>query len=1503
MSTPVTKLEMSSSCKVPVRLNPKALPYTFVPSNKINQHKRVTSLSLRISPRIPLVPPTDDGFSSFNGSPQDLVMVSSTANSLMSYDMLNAFAVPGSLINDLFPPLFVEGFDLPVAVTSQATLRDSSLKVWVLPKGYSLDHLILSECDLNAESWHRNHINDFPFLTHPSRSPVRLYRINKVLFANFYTLFSVHAKSNVFRLPFILPVKPNLVTPAVLPVSPVPPPTQLVHYTIYGNVRESNLAKICDFWHRSCGHMSLPQVLAIHKGGYIKNFCNNLTAKQIKDNWTQRCGCCDNGVFNVLRNPYTNLPESPKPTITSKPKTADYLPILDSPPLDIEGEKYFILETGITTPDSKDSNDTIVGDVMVFYGPTVKLPPGQKYRQMVIYTTSGGFKVGFAMETSAQIPHTLACMFKLMTARKITVKELRCHFSTDRLQADHAWNTYACQEQAGLYGFRMTFSSPDNHAQNGEAEASMLWARRALRKVISDKDPELIKDCWTMAAFDCILKDNYFLPDRRDPNISRYEGFFGVRPDLGVHPVARWGAKVRYAVTQNGSAKLPPMAPRSEVGFIMQCLPDCKGAFRILDPKLGSMFISRSIRFDFPPLGVEYMDPALAATADSIIPGSPLPIFLTDDAIGVNPQLINTSLIGTEFFRGPHGDSLPLSSPDLLLPPVPLVSAPVTSPVSEVVGPPPVPYVRESDSSWYRKSEETRQSPINPDPDAPFAPVVSRKRIRLLKKPIVPLHQTAISPSRSPDVPSAVVIPAGVDIIAPQLDIPEIQMGHIPSPIPATWPRPYKKGVFVSPKLAKTGVDKKQKKIPHLKKDVILPPLVAIPKPFASPPPSSVPTVEDDSTSTKKAQQSAGVRKSSRSRKAKVYFLKVTTHAITRSISSSPSSYSYTNMGDVLVHSPSTATSTPESIRPSIPVKMDNVSDAPMPVHLNLPLQTQVFCYLTSLTSSIYAPRPGVYSGPKTVRDTTEPILTPRMISDVHKMEAPASLTKAKAFANWPDWAKSVAVEMNNFHSNNKGPALSKDQLPPGATIIHSKLIFDIKLLPDGLLDKLKCRLVALGNLQKDGSYDDVYAPTAMSKTSFLFLNIINAKNMHHGSVDISAAFLTAKLDRVMYLKLPKEYTDGKDVYYLLTQSLYGLRQAAHLFNKELHGLLISKGYAQSKNDPCLYTYLAPNGDMLHVCAHVDDLLYGSTSLHLCEKFVTDIRSKYTATHTPDTTAHCGILITRDKTKQTLLLSMPGTINGALARFNLSDCKIRSSPGISTPRTAPSKGLGDKGLYAEMVGTIRYIADRTHPEILYPAFELATHSQAPTLENMADARNVFRYLKGVKDHGILFAGDSLILEVYCDASFNSGPKGLSHWATSYHLGSMSGCFHAESKRMKFLSLSSTDAEYVGLYNACKETVYQRSLLEDFHIPQSDPTVIFQDNAQTITWGNKKPKHQAGKHLDLKYNYSGECIERNFVTLTKLHTDEMRPDLNTKNTAVSVFTHLMPRMTRPSTVIN
>ena len=1326
------------------------------------------------------------------------------------------------------------------------------------------------------------------------------------------------------------------------------------------------MGALCDWWHRSCRHMSVDEAIKIAQGGYIKNWCGNLTIPQIRKNWPQNCKCCNmSGAFNHLVNPYPKLPDSgpkipvtPPPTpisipipsslssSTSKSKSNSTLPtanskvpvtisnpistlksnqdhknavFLDSsninptifmsyPISEIEEQQYVIMESAFPLPEYLCKYDTVHGDVLVHYGPQVKC----KYRQMVIYTHGAtGFRVGFAIESTAKIPHTLAIMARLMAARKITVKNLVCHFSTDRYQVDGAWNTVSCLEQADLMDFRLTFSSPDNHAQNAIAENSMLWMRRCLRKVLADKDPDLVVDLWWQAAFDCIGKDNVLLPSRSNPKMSRYEAFYGVMPDLGLNPFARWGAKVTVANLPNGAAKLPAQVDRGVEGFIVQSLMDYRQAFRIFNQVTNATSVTRSIRFENPPLNVDSMDPVIAATAKPIVGGSPCPIFITDEHGALNPELINMSLTGMEIFKSPV-DSSPILSP---IPPVDLT---VLVPLVQ----PEVPYVREPGSLWYRDTPDKRHVPDPPpdvDPEA-FIPVINKKKAaRKLKLAInpstIPLtisDNVQVSPPSPPQLTIPSVIPK---VIRKQKDR-----------IPATYPNPYKSGV------PKSGVRRQSSKSKPIVPVPVPPPIIPlaeIPKPAplvpASLPPSILNLIKNDIPKPVTKPIIPAIRKSSRQqKKVKAYSITTNVHVVARSIplspSSSPSSttsYSYSNENHVLIDSSAnnvaplgaqrnSSASGKSTVRPVLPTegtfkKMCYSSNILNEIKKDKPLQSKVFCYLTSLLPNPNAPAPGVYPGAKATSEA--PSLTDSMISDIRNMRIPESLSRAKKFDTWPLWAKEVAKEMHNFHSNNKGPALSKEELPLGATIIHCKFIFDIKLLPSGLLDKLKCRLVALGNLQKDGSFDDVYAPTAMSKTSFLFLNIINAKNMHHGSVDVAAAFLTAKLDRVMYLKLPKEYTDGKDVYYLLTQSLYGLRQAAHLFNKELHELLISKNYVQSLNDPCLYSIRDNDGEYLHVCAHVDDLLYGSTSMLLCDQFVKDIRSKYNATHTPDTTSHCGILITRDRVKQTLLLSMPGSIDGALSRFRMADCKIRSSPGISSVRTAPSKGLADKVLFSEMVGVIRYIADRTHPEILYPAFELATNSQAPTLENMADARNVFRYLKGVKDHGILFSGNSLVLEVYCDASFNSGPKGLSHWATSYHLGSKSGCFHAESKRMKYLSLSSTDAEYVGLYNASKETVYQRSILEDFGIPQLAPTEIFQDNAQTIIWGNKRPKHQAGKHLDLKLHYVNECVERKETTLSKTPTADMRPDLNTKNTKTAIFTHLMPLMTRPSTVTN
>jgi hypothetical protein len=50
-----------------------------------------------------------------------------------------------------------------------------------------------------------------------------------------------------------------------------------------------------------------------------------------------------------------------------------------------------------------------------------------------------------------------------------------------------------------------------------------------------------------------------------------------------------------------------------------------------------------------------------------------------------------------------------------------------------------------------------------------------------------------------------------------------------------------------------------------------------------------------------------------------------------------------------------------------------------------------------------------------------------------------------------------------------------------------------------------------------------------------------------------------------------------------------------------------------------------------------------------------------------------------------------------------------------------------------------------------------------------------------------------------------------------------------SQRQKCVSLPTTEAEYVSMYEAVKEVTWIHRLLEDIGHPQDDPTKLFCDN--------------------------------------------------------------------------
>jgi LmbE family N-acetylglucosaminyl deacetylase len=77
---------------------------------------------------------------------------------------------------------------------------------------------------------------------------------------------------------------------------------------------------------------------------------------------------------------------------------------------------------------------------------------------------------------------------------------------------------------------------------------------------------------------------------------------------------------------------------------------------------------------------------------------------------------------------------------------------------------------------------------------------------------------------------------------------------------------------------------------------------------------------------------------------------------------------------------------------------------------------------------------------------------------------------------------------------------------------------------------------------------------------------------------------------------------------------------------------------------------------------------------------------------------------------------------------------------------------GEKEPIQDVVGKLRYLADRTRPDLLAAVNELGSGAAKPGVEHLRAAKRVLRYLKGTVESCLLLRGvDSMIPLAYCDA--------------------------------------------------------------------------------------------------------------------------------------------------------
>ena len=470
-----------------------------------------------------------------------------------------------------------------------------------------------------------------------------------------------------------------------------------------------------------------------------------------------------------------------------------------------------------------------------------------------------------------------------------------------------------------------------------------------------------------------------------------------------------------------------------------------------------------------------------------------------------------------------------------------------------------------------------------------------------------------------------------------------------------------------------------------------------------------------------------------------------------------------------------------------------------------------------------------------------------------------------------------------------------------------------------GALEKVKARLVIHGDQEAKYEWDQIKSPTARSASVKLLMSIL-AKRMPGDrrftgrAYDVPGAFLQSSIDESdafkgqadpsfvpgppIVIRLP----DGR--HGRLTVYAYGLKQASYEFYIRCKRVMTSLQFV-STSDPCLFVKWKGD-DVIIAAVHVDDFFVVSTSIALHEELDEHFSRSFGQRLTRksgDEIVYQGMVVQR-RADGSVFVSQPSYVKDKVIEewafktgwVNRAEVGVTDHPMQSTqlPRDGDDEPI-DPTLYRGVVGAISYLAQMTRPDLLFCVSVAASHCQAPTVYDLRRVQRILKYIIGTAEYGLHFKSDSDFQVVaHADASFASRDLSRSQSGYCFSVGKDNAVFYARSTKQSFVTLSSTEAEYVALFHCSTEVIFLRRLMEELGFKQN-PTVIFQDNQSTIHWAHGRDNFHRTKHMDIKLHYIRQLVSDATIEVVYLPTAQMIADVLTKPVLKEQFGWLSKRL--------
>ncbi|GJU05687.1 retrovirus-related pol polyprotein from transposon TNT 1-94 [Tanacetum coccineum] len=348
-----------------------------------------------------------------------------------------------------------------------------------------------------------------------------------------------------------------------------------------------------------------------------------------------------------------------------------------------------------------------------------------------------------------------------------------------------------------------------------------------------------------------------------------------------------------------------------------------------------------------------------------------------------------------------------------------------------------------------------------------------------------------------------------------------------------------------------------------------------------------------------------------------------------------------------------------------------------------------------------------------------------------------------------------------------------------------------------------------------------------------------------------------------VYVNQPDGFVDPyhPDKVYRLKKALYGLKQAPRAWYDELSNFLVSEGFSKGSIDPTLF--ITKHGeDILLVQIYVDDIIFGSTNPKLSKRFGKLMHSKFDMSMMGELKFFLGIQI--HQSPRGIFINQAKYAQEILKKHGMTSCDSIGTPMATKHLDADLSGTPvDQTKYRSMVGALMYLT-ASRPDIVHATCYCARYQAKPTEKHLTAVKRIFRYLKDSINMGLWY------------------PKDTGFELTAFSDSDHAGCLDSRKS-------TSGGIQFLGGDNSMVE-----NQLTDygFHF---DKIPMYCDSKAAIAISCNPVQHSRTKHIDVRYHFIKEHVEKGIVELFFVETEYQLADLFTKALSEDRFTYLVRRL--------